>query len=317
MASSDSSAQRPSLSSATEAVWMLTALGLLLDNRDSETVELRVQELSPIEEAALHVVVAAGWFAKSGDEFVPAGSISEALKRLGKDQLDAHIISTLQQAAVSHSLSIDERQRTGEWVHTDTRILQAQGLRSRRMVDIFVESVLPGFPKAQSRFESGQAHFLDVGAGAGHIAIAMCERFPGTTCLAVEPLASARQVARRNLETAGIDTVELVDGRVEDLDVTGKFDFAWMPLDFLALPELRAGLGTVLRSLREDGGLFGAAPANDDSLGASCAKFRSHSWGGSGVDAGRAREELLAAGYEGLRAHTQMRSVTVLSASRR
>ncbi|WP_439655970.1 SAM-dependent methyltransferase [Lentzea sp. HUAS TT2] len=107
--------------------------------------------------------------------------------------------------------------------------------------------------------------FLDVGTGAGGIAIRLCEASPGLRAVGLEISPAALDVARVDVEAAGLaDRVEIRDQSVADLTDVEAYDLAWLPQQFIPRGELLEALPRVLRSLRPDGALVVAlAPEND------------------------------------------------------
>jgi len=154
---------------------------------------------------------------------------------------------------------VEEPARAGAWGFDDPVLLQAQGSASAVVARLFAEAgvVTPG------------ARILDVGTGVAGLAVALCETFPDTTVVGLDPWQPALALARANVAAAGLeDRVTLRATTIEELRDPDGFDLAWLPSFFIPEPVLDAALRRVLAVLRPDGTIVVGSPygADEDPL---------------------------------------------------
>lgn len=86
-------------------------------------------------------------------------------------------------------------------------------------------------------------HLLDLGCGAGPIALAMAQRAPGATVWAIDVNERARELCRRNAETAELHNVKVVAPDEVPTDLV--FDSIW------SNPPIRIGKGALHELLQQ------------------------------------------------------------------
>ena len=185
---------------------------------------------------------------------------------------------------------VEEPDRTGAWGFDDPVLLQAQGSASAVVARLLDDAGLvpPG------------ARVLDVGTGVAGLAIALCETFPETTVVGVDPWEPALALARANVAAAGLDErIELRSTRIEELDDPDGFDLAWLPSFFIPEPVLDDGIERLFAVLRPGGTLVAGMPygSDDDPLAAAVDDLFTVRAGGSVVGPGDLAGRLGHAGF--------------------
>jgi SAM-dependent methyltransferase len=244
------------------AAWALSALAFALETglvdeirtpATPDTLAGRRGIPPRLAEAILDVLQAIGLVHREGQAFVADPGLVSCLDGPAREQLQAEIRSNQLQG-----LRLVESGRRGlaptGWCHDDSEILQAQGVRSRAVVEAFVSQIFPHLTGVVENLQGPNAAFLDVGSGVAAISVEMCHRFPTLRAVGLDPLEAAIAQADRNIERAGLeDRIELRRGKVEDLDDDAVFDVAQVPIFFLPADVLAEGLARVHKALRPGG----------------------------------------------------------------
>ncbi len=118
-----------------------------------------------------------------------------------------------------------------------------------------VPVILPMLDGVVAKLEAG-ADVCDVGCGAGVALEAMAKAFPRSRFRGYDPSRHAVDRARQKMTEAGLDNVEIVHARAEDLPAGPTFDLV---LTFDCLHDMTRpdeALAAVRRSLRDDGTLL-------------------------------------------------------------
>jgi methylase of polypeptide subunit release factors len=85
-------------------------------------------------------------------------------------------------------------------------------------VAIWAERLFPALKGLPEALHAPTAHFLDVGTGVGHLAIAMCRQFPTLRVVGIDPFETALELARRNVVEADLEgRITLRSALVQDL----------------------------------------------------------------------------------------------------
>ena len=190
-------------------------------------------------------------------------------------------------AAVAALVRIDTEQldadpgRRGGWQHDDPVLLQGIGRLSGSIADAFrvAADEVDGLDAA---FTGRGARFLDVGTGAGWLAIATARVFPALAVVGLDIHEPALALARANVDAEQLaDRVEIRDQDVTRLDEAGAYDVVWLPLPFLPETIVPAALAASARALRTDGWLVvGAFAGGGDRLSQLLADLRTVRAGG-------------------------------------
>jgi precorrin-6B methylase 2 len=152
------------------------------------------------------------------------------------------------------------------WTFEDPQVLQTQGQLSRLVVR-GIAAIASERPQLAGALQQPGV-FLDVGTGAGWLAIEAAMTWPALRVVGLDPSEPALALARRNRAQSEVaDRIELRSQRVEQLEEVATVQVAWLPGPFLARAVVDQALPSVYRALAPDGWLiFGLAPAAEDPL---------------------------------------------------
>ena len=96
--------------------------------------------------------------------------------------------------------------------------------------------------------------FLDVGTGAGGIAMQLCRQFPELRAVGIDVSPTALDVARIDIASAGLtDRIEIRAQSVDTLSDVTAFDLVWVPQPFIPRATLVAALPRLFRATRAGG----------------------------------------------------------------
>ncbi len=176
--------------------------------------------------------------------------------------------------------------RSLSWTHTETEILQAGGEVSAGFAPALTQTIVPQLEGLSRRLGSPEGSFLDVGAGAAGLSIAMARLWPSLNVVGIDPWAPSLALARENVRTAGlIGRIQLRQQAVEDILDADAFDLAWLPSAFIPENVIPAACEHVYRALRPGGWLlFAMANPGSDPVSASLVRLRTVLWGGCLMD---------------------------------
>ncbi|MBO0712744.1 MAG: class I SAM-dependent methyltransferase [Acetobacteraceae bacterium] len=149
---------------------------------------------------------------------------------------------------------LDHPGRPPGWSYDDPVVIDGQGMTSRAFVRAFenAAAATPGFAETLAR----PGAFLDVGAGAGWLAIEVARCWPAWTVVAIDRWVPALELARRNIAAAQMQhRITLRRQDVRDLDDRRAFSLAWVPGPFLAADAVCRGLERLQRALVPGGWL--------------------------------------------------------------
>jgi len=248
------------------------------------TARLRLDELEVDGDPAVRAQL---------DRVVEALGLQEDCAAL--DTAERSVVVSFARTYLTQALDlVEDPARRGAWTFDDPVLLQAQGAASAVVARLLAENglVSPG------------ARVLDVGTGVAGLAIALCETFPDTTVVGVDPWEPALALARENVVAAGLeDRVTLQATPVEELDDPDGFDLAWVPSFFIREAALDAAAARVLALLRPGGSIVVGAPfsSEDEPLGTAVDDLFTIRAGGSVVPAGDMIARLERAGFSGAR----------------
>ena len=273
------------------AVWTATAIGALYESglaehlrepRSIDELASRCRSLSRGQiERCLAVAETAGVVVADGPQRRLAPGALAFVQQPMNAALTGEIRSNLMQAVAFLDASRAERERpTTGWTHADPALLQAQGDSSAVMAFMMKMQVLPALEGLGERLERPGARFLDVGAGVGGLAIAMCRAFPQLSILGVDVLDTPLAIAKKNVTNAGlVERIELRKQAVEDLREESAFDAAWLPGFFV--PTAAAAATRIHAALRPGGWLlFGVAGWPADPKRRAVWSLINELWGG-------------------------------------
>ena len=281
---------RDRLGELSASAWTYTAIGAAIElglpavmREPSEAGSLAAAAgvSVPLATSLADALVAGGLAERTAAGFVAAPGLVELAVGGSQDVLRADLRSGLLQMAALFDEATRGHVRTGR-AHTDERILQAQGVMSAGAVELLETRMFPTMTGMKERLDSGEAVFLDVGAGVAAVSIGLCLRYPGLRAVALEPQEAPRRLAQENVRDAGLaDRVEIRAGRVEELEDQAAFDLVWLPGNFLGSDALPRAFAVAHRALRPAGHLLNAClGGGGDDHRSTAARLRAVLWGG-------------------------------------
>jgi len=117
---------------------------------------------------------------------------------------------------------------------------------------LLATEILPLMDGALARLEAG-ATAIDVGCGAGVAITELAKAFPKSTFVGIDPSPTAVARARSRAKELGLQNVELEVASAEDLEGSGRFDFA-MVLDCMHdMTHPQDAAAAIRRVLKDDG----------------------------------------------------------------
>lgn len=240
--------------------------------------------------AALTRVVEAGG--------VDLGSIAE-LPREQKVALLGAIRALFRQAGDL----VEHPERAPGWVSDDPVVLQGQGRMSIPIAATIAE-ISGGLGDLRARLSAEGAELLDVGTGAGWLAIALAKTFPALHVVGIDVFPPALALARENVTHADLTTrIELRQESVEALSDRARFDAAFIASPFLPKALIPSALARVREALRPGGWvLFGVFATVDDAAALAAQALRVARAGGYPWSAAEATAALEASGLVEVRA---------------
>jgi SAM-dependent methyltransferase len=256
--------------------WLLAAL-----TRHLHSTALGDELSSPVDEAAADVLRAVG---------IP-------LDVMGPEE--AAVRARAMRSVFAQLLALSDASAVPSWGELDDGTLLAQGRASGGLVRFLLDPEGP-FPRALvERLAHPGAVFLDVGVGVGAICATLCGAMPELTCVGLDILPRALELAEQELTARGVrDRVELRLQDVQDLEDADAFDTAWVPLPLLPEAVARRGLERVAAALRPGGWLLVAAGRPEpDPVRRAIARLRAATVGGCPADELDVREWLAEAGF--------------------
>lgn len=247
----------------------------------------------PLDVADAELLTAAGVYARSAD----GGGFSLARTDgwLGAPAAAlGHGATALLRRALRHAVgavSPDE----------DRALLLDQGASSAVSGQLLVEQILPRLDGALDQLATGNARFLDVGAGVGGLAIRVCELLSSVQVTGLEVMPAAVRLAEHEIAEHGTtDRVEIRNLDVADLEDSEEYDVVWMSQPFIRPEALRDGLDRVREALARGGWLVMAINGRDPlegELGDALARHSARLHGGEVLLADEARQLLEDKGY--------------------
>jgi SAM-dependent methyltransferase len=193
---------------------------------------------------------------------------------------EAIALGTIRSAVRDAMDLLNDPTRAPGWGYADPEMLQSQGQQSRRVVHA-IDAFAARRPDLKQTLQRPGA-FLDVGSGAGWLAIEAAQSWPALRTVGIDPWEPALNLARANIAAAGLDgRIELRLQKIEELPDKDEFTLVWLPGPFLPPEIVSTALERTSRALRPDGwvvfGMFGSTP---DPLGEALTALRTVRSGG-------------------------------------
>lgn len=178
-----------------------------------------------------------------------------------------------------------EPARAPGWRHEDPELIQSIGRASRRVVHE-IEAAAAARPALREALRRPGGSFLDVGTGAGWLALAAARAWPALRVVGLDIWEPSLALARANLAAAGPEVagrIELRQADVAALADRDAFALAWLPLMFLPAALVPAALARLRDALAPGGWLVAgrfAAPPGHPPLGEALVALRTVRSGG-------------------------------------
>jgi SAM-dependent methyltransferase len=220
--------------------------------------------------------------------------------RLSDEALSARAdySTALIQTAMHQAIDLIENPaRAPGWCYEDRTVLQSQGQVSRLIVYSIDELA---FDRPDLRAVLRQpGTLLDVGTGAGWLAIEAARVWPELHVVGIDVWEPALALARKNAAAAGFASrIGLRLQRVELLDEAATLSVAWFPGPFIAANVTHTALTRIYRALQPGGWLiFGIWPPSASRLEDAVANLRIVRNGGYPWVAKEVEDCLLTAGF--------------------
>jgi SAM-dependent methyltransferase len=274
-----------------QSAWVFSVLAAaaetgLLDALDSPRDLSTLAEHAGAPEALvgrmLEVLAALRLVVRSGEGWVASPGLSPLLTPPVKEMLLAELRSTRLQAArfveeAAARALVQDGRRLG-----DEESIRAQGVVSALGTETLLATTYPRIPGLLAQLSRPGAEFLDVGAGAGGVAITVARHFHGLRVVALEPEELPLRLARENVAAAGLgERIELRAMRVEELKDSDRFEAAYVSQMYMTDDPLIRGLRAVRAALRPGGRvLLTAASVAGDGLRPALSRLRNELCGG-------------------------------------
>lgn len=164
--------------------------------------------------------------------------------------------------------------RVPGWSYTDPIVLHGQGLASQRFIRA-IETLASGKAELKATLDRSGT-LLDVGTGAGWLAIEAARSWPTWNVVGIDPWEPALSIARANVAESGLEQrIELRAQSVEQLEDKDAFTLAWLPGPFLRAEIVPAALERVSRALAPGGWLvFSLFASPPGPLGEAVTKLK-------------------------------------------
>ena len=300
------------LADLSRASWALNALAVacergildaLVSAPRSVAEVSTIAKMQPATVAALvDVLAAVGFLERDGDVVRATEALRPMVEGRGVEYLTAELRSMLGVQAATLARARETGAALEGWRTDDPTVVRAQGVLSEQ-ISVGMERVFASIPSLRAAFSADDATFLDVGAGAGGICIALARMFPSLRVVGLEPAADAATEARRAIAAAGVDgRVEIRSTFGQELHADGVFSVAYVAQKFMPRDVIGTVLAATFTALRPGGWLLtGATATRGGDLASSVSRWRSALWGGGpDRDADALSALLEAAGFTGI-----------------
>jgi hypothetical protein len=273
----------------SRAVWLAGAVelafhsGLLAQLARQQTVdELAAHAAMPpvIVRALLDVLVTSGFVIPEGDRFIAAPGVVALTARGASRMIAAQLHSSLGQM---HALAraAEAAQLSEGWAQ-DADVVRAQGVVSEAVTLGPMAQMLRQLPGVQARLAAPGAAFLDVGAGAAGVCVAMCKLYPELRVTGLEPFTGPMAEGKKVVAASPFaDRITLRAQGLETLEDVSAYDAAYVAQMFFPDGIVVDGMARVLRSLKPGGFVFtGSVYDPGEGLPGAMGRFTSALWGG-------------------------------------
>ncbi len=220
---------------------------------------------------------------------------ASALPLPQREALTGVIMTLFRQAADL----VEHPERPPGWSFDDPTILQTTSRASTSVADVLA-AVAPLLGTLARRLDQPGGAFLDIGTGAGWLAIAAARHWPNANVCGIDIHQPALALATSSVQEAGLEQrIELRDQDVRDLPDVDAFDLVWLPGPFLPEGLVPATLDVCHRALRPNGWLaFGIYGGPDMPIAHQLADLRTIRSGGHPWTADEASAQLVGHGFD-------------------
>ena len=190
-----------------------------------------------------------------------------------------------------------EPERPPGWSYTDAATLDEQGRGSASLAPVLVAALASAglTPERELRV-------LDIGTGAGWLAIALARALPNAHVVGIDIWEPALARAKVNVANAGLSSrVTIREEDAKTLEPSRSFDAAWVAAPFLPRPVLEASLGRLRGAIRPGGYALVGVYAGEGPVAEAVAALRAARSGGCSLTSDEATALLTSAGFEGAR----------------
>lgn len=244
---------------AFEALWALAAFVRITNDPGWRNRTPR----DDVEQADLDVLQAAGFLRRDGEEWTTGVALQSMFGDTPIDQIAFAVRSTWLRAN-AHATGAP----TG-WGDPNADLIRSQGRASGIVPALLDQVVFDHLDGLRAALDAGGL-FLDVGVGAGGLAIAFVQRFPTTTVLGIDILERALALATQDVEAIGLaDRIRLERHSVADIALDAQCALAWIPQPFIPPDALVAGVRRVWSALVPGGWLVMGIATNDSTTAAT------------------------------------------------
>ena len=177
--------------------------------------------------------------------------------------------------------------------------MEGQALSSELFGSFARAEVIPRLPGLETRLAKPGGSLLDVGVGAGGLAVSFCRQWPGLSAVGIDTWKPALALAGQRVAAAGLgQQIELRHQSVAELEDRDAYDLAWIPANFIADQVLRAAVSRIRLAARSGGWIIIAVLRRGTELLDALARLRVERAGGSALSPDEAEGLLRSAGWE-------------------
>jgi ubiquinone/menaquinone biosynthesis C-methylase UbiE len=154
-----------------------------------------------------------------------------------------------------HFVSLRNRFGTGErtwWDRTSLEFREAVGLAGYSFYVRLVNVALPQMPEIHQALEQG-AHVLEMACGTCRGLSLIAKAHPRSRFTVVDGDAETLEIARGQLEIAGVEGVRVVHSTLEDLSFEEEFEVVLINISLNEARDLRRVVGNAHRALKPGG----------------------------------------------------------------
>lgn len=221
----------------------------------------------------------------------------------GRDSSDLAALATVLNGRIVEAWELcRDPARPPGWKPASGEVITGQALSSEILGSFARAEIIPLLPGLEGRLAAPGGSLLDVGVGAGGLAISFCRQWAELSAVGIDIWEPALAVARERVSEAGLEErIELRQQDVRELDDFDSYDLAWIPSNFIDEETLRAAVGRIRLAARSGGWIIVAVLRGGMELLDALARLRVARAGGSALSPDDAEALLRSAGWEAVR----------------